>query len=36
MNREYDVFEQLPNGDVEWRGFVLGLEAAPCAASSSA
>lgn len=28
MNREYDIFEQLPDGDVEWRGLVVGLEAA--------
>ena len=28
MNREYDIFERLPNDDVAWRGFVSGLEAA--------
>lgn len=28
MDREYDILERLPNGDIEWRGFVVGLEAA--------
>lgn len=28
MNREYDIFEQLPDGGVVWRGFVIGIEAA--------
>jgi hypothetical protein len=26
--REYDIFEQLPDGNVEWRGVVVGLDAA--------
>lgn len=28
MYREYDIFEQLPDGSVEWRGFVIGLDTA--------
>lgn len=28
VNREYDIFEQLPDGSVAWRGFVIGIEAA--------
>lgn len=28
MNRTYDLFEQMPNGEVLWRGCVSGLEAA--------
>ena len=26
MNRDYDIFEKLPGGDVLWRAFVSGLE----------
>jgi hypothetical protein len=26
MNRDYDIFEKLPGGDVVWRAFVPGLE----------
>ena len=28
MNREYDIFERLPDGSVLWRAFVQGLEPA--------
>lgn len=28
MEREYDLFERMPNGDAIWRGFVTGLAAA--------
>jgi hypothetical protein len=28
MNREYDIFEKLPDGSVLWRAFVQGLEPA--------
>jgi hypothetical protein len=28
MNREYDIFEKLPDGSVLWRDFVRGLETA--------
>jgi hypothetical protein len=28
MNREYDIFERLPDGSVVWRAFVQGLEPA--------
>ena len=28
MDLEYDVFERFPDGSVEWRGFVVGLDAA--------
>lgn len=28
MDREYDLFEKFPDGSVQWRGFVAGLEAA--------
>lgn len=28
MVPEYDIFEQLPDGDVEWHGIAIGLEAA--------
>jgi len=26
MNRDYDIFEKLPGGDVVWRAFCPGLE----------
>jgi len=26
MNREYDLFEKMPDGSVEWKDFVQGLE----------
>jgi hypothetical protein len=26
MNRDYDIFEKLPDGSVVWRAFVPGLE----------
>lgn len=28
MNREYDLFEQMPDGSLRWRMFVQGLEQA--------
>jgi hypothetical protein len=28
MNREYDIFERLPDGRIFWRDFVVGLETA--------
>ena len=28
MDREYDIFEKLPDGSAVWRGFVSGLEPA--------
>jgi hypothetical protein len=28
VNRTYDLFEKMPNGDVLWRGCVSGLEPA--------
>lgn len=28
MEREYDLFERMPNGDTIWRDFVTGLPAA--------
>ncbi|MGH9738785.1 MAG: hypothetical protein ACRD4X_09380 [Candidatus Acidiferrales bacterium] len=28
MDREYDIFEKLPDGDLVWRAFVVGLESA--------
>jgi hypothetical protein len=28
MNREYDIFEKLPDGTVLWRDFIQGLEPA--------
>jgi len=28
MDREYDIFEQLPDGAVLWRGLVHGQESA--------
>ena len=29
MDRDYDLFEKLPDHSVVWRGFVPGLENAP-------
>jgi hypothetical protein len=26
VNREYDIFEKLPDGSVRWRAFVSGLD----------
>jgi hypothetical protein len=26
VNREYDIFEKLPDGSILWRGFVSGIE----------
>lgn len=28
MNREYDLFERLPDGSLKWRGFARGTETA--------
>ena len=28
MDREYDLFEQMPDGSLRWRMFVQGLEKA--------
>jgi hypothetical protein len=28
MNREYDIFERLPDGTELWKAFVVGLEQA--------
>lgn len=28
MDRDYDIFERLPDGSVMWRDFVNGLESA--------
>jgi hypothetical protein len=26
LNREYDIFERLPDGTILWKDFVVGLE----------
>ena len=28
MNRDYDIFEKMPEGSFLWRGYVHGLECA--------